>query len=90
MDTDTTAKCSLRDKLKEIKERYDLDHDEDDTQYNLSESVIQIAIDVAVALKKSPIPGEYHYFIYYNSMKRGVGRGGIQIKAILLLLLLLY
>ena len=90
MDTDTAAKRSLRDKLKEIEERYDLDHDEDGTQYNLSESVIHAAIAAAVALKKSPIPGEYHNFIYYNSMKRGVGRGGIQIKAILLLLLLLY
>ncbi|KAI9258928.1 hypothetical protein BDA99DRAFT_440517 [Phascolomyces articulosus] len=57
LDTDTNAKRSLRDKLKEIKERYDLDHDhEEDIQYTISESIIHAAIACAVALKKSPIP----------------------------------
>ncbi|KAI7857692.1 hypothetical protein BDC45DRAFT_435331 [Circinella umbellata] len=56
LDTDRNVKRSLGDKLKEIKERYDLDHDENNNQYSLSESVIHAAIAFAVALKKSPIP----------------------------------
>ncbi|KAI9498681.1 hypothetical protein BDB00DRAFT_754448 [Zychaea mexicana] len=57
LDTNPRAKRSLRDKLKEIKERYDLDQVEDDADINsISESIIHAAIACAVALKKSPIP----------------------------------
>ncbi|KAI8146925.1 hypothetical protein BJV82DRAFT_597060 [Fennellomyces sp. T-0311] len=54
LDTDPRAKRLLRDKLTEIKERYDLDHEQEAS--GISDSIIHAAIACAVALKKSPIP----------------------------------